>query len=106
MNKLLNPSLEFDIPLGRQFKAVRLYRGYTLKQLGKLVGASESYLSHFEIGIRRVPSDLMVKLCIALDCPLWLLVFFVFPQTMTSILWVGDDIVNDLENSSKLIRGE
>ncbi len=43
--------------LGENIRRIRKERGYTIKQLGEMVGVSESYMRAYEVGDRHPKSD-------------------------------------------------
>jgi transcriptional regulator with XRE-family HTH domain len=55
---------------GQYLKELRIAKGLTLIELGKLIDLSNPYLSQIENGKRGIPApDLLEKLAIALDVP-------------------------------------
>jgi transcriptional regulator with XRE-family HTH domain len=53
--------------LGAALRRARLARGLTLREVGDRVGANFSYIHRLEVGVRRHPSDVMLRaLCVEL----------------------------------------
>lgn len=53
--------------LGRQLKAARIKKGYSMSQLGEIVGKSKPSIKRYEDATVRVDMDTLQRLCNALD---------------------------------------
>ena len=69
--------------LGRQIRRYRLSRKMTIERLSGLTGVSPALIGHVERGIRKPSLDTVVKIAVALEVPLDVLV--VHPSARISI---------------------
>ena len=56
--------------IGRELSAVRESRGWTIAQVARMVGLKERHLEQIELGARRLPLDVMIRLARAFGKPL------------------------------------
>ena len=55
--------------IGERIRAARLEKGYTLEQLGAMIGVKKSAINKYEKGyVANIPPDKIEALAIALDC--------------------------------------
>ena len=54
----------------QELRSLRKAKGLTMKQLGAIVGVSETAIHHYEVGDREPPINVLVRLADALDVSL------------------------------------
>lgn len=63
------PDIDYK-KIGQRIKQARLRKGLTQADLGTLVGCSNNYMSHIEVGQTKASLSILLKLAFALDTDL------------------------------------
>lgn len=61
--------------IGSRIKEWRKNKGFTLKELGALVGRTESLVARYEKGVIEIPYSMIIELANALDIPAGVLLY-------------------------------